>query len=212
MEPFTVPNAPTPPIFEYVSKLTHIQLGRPSAEVLRKRTGLLAASVYEFMVVVYMRLLVADRQGVTAKRCFIRVCAWTSLRSTIPFMSGAVSLVSSLPHRTGAWFYFWRPWLTLFFLSEYSSFFLGVVLMLSQSLLAQYRLLEVKWKPVFKDPEVFLLYNFETEQVIIVPSLQKGNQSWPFSGNSGIHSLNTVLGCLRASSELFTAQRRSEED
>lgn len=91
-----------PPIFAYTSNVAHIQLGRVSADVRQDRTGLLAAAMSEFVVVVFLSSFMAAREDVKAKQCFDPRLHVETPEVYGSFMPCAVPLVSSAPHPTGS--------------------------------------------------------------------------------------------------------------
>lgn len=88
----TTRNLPSSPI---PTNVLHIQHDRRSADVLRKRTGMLEVSMSIFVVVVFMRFRMAFREGVTANRCFDTHLNVDDPEVGAIYMPGSVPLVLS---------------------------------------------------------------------------------------------------------------------
>lgn len=140
---------------------------------------MLATVMYEFVVVVFMRFLMAALEGVTYKSLFDPSLRVVTREVEVPLVPGSVPLVSSPPRHTGVLVLLPVP--NIDAISSFRVFDPGALIRFDagRTLLFVYRSCEVKIALVSKESEIFLVYSFEIGRVFPVHTYHQGTRSWP---------------------------------
>lgn len=147
----------------------------------------------ELVVFVFMRFLMTAREGVTVKPCFDRPLHVDPPEVDDPLIFRAVPSASSVPRPTEVPVQLPGRMVDSILAFGVFDIITGSLFDAGRSFLSLYRSREVEWALVFDDPEVFLLYTFESgRHVFLVPSLHQGTRDWSSFGTGGFGPRATV--------------------